>query len=396
MSDLDWRGGRVFGLVYHAGDDVLRVAQDAYQRWAAENALNVDAFPTLRTMQREILETVAPWLGAPPGAAGYLTSGGTESILMAVKSARDQHAAERGIRAPNVVLPASAHAAFGKACHYFGLEARRVPVRGDWRADVPAMEAACDERTVLVVASAPTYPQGVIDDVPAVAALARRIGANCHVDACMGGVTLPALARLGETVAPWDMRIPGVTSVSVDLHKYGYTAKGASVIMYATKELRRWQAYVTDDWLGGLYGSSGMLGTKSGGPIAAAWAVLRHLGDAGYDRLARVARDATLRLAREIEAIPGLVVRASPEATLLAWGAADESALDVYVVADELHRRGWYVDRQAPPPSLHCTVNAVHEGRIEEFAAVLRDAVSLVAARGAAKPGAAGAYGTVE
>ena len=391
-GDVAWREGRAFSLAYLADEETTALAAEASRRFAGENALNTDAFPSLRRMQADVVGIVLGWLGAPEGAAGVFTSGGTESILLAVKAARDQFAAQRGTARPNVVLPASAHAAFSKACHYFGVEARRVPVRDDWRADVAAMEAACDADTVLLVASAPQYPQGVVDDVPAIAALASRIGANCHVDACMGGVTLPYLMRLGEPVPPWNFAVPGVTSMSVDLHKFGYASKGASVIAYRTKELRAWQMYVTDDWLGGLYGSSGLLGTKSGGPIAAAWAVLQHLGDDGYLRVTAAARRATLAIADGIAATPGLVLRAQPETTLLALGATDPEALDVYGVADELKRRGWYVDRQGPPPSLHLTVNAVHEDKVDGFLADLRVAVAKVGT----SRGEAGAYGTME
>jgi sphinganine-1-phosphate aldolase len=389
-NDVAWREGRAFSLAYVADDDTMGLAAEAYRRFSGENALNTDAFPSLRRMQNDVVGIVSGWLGSPEGAAGVFTSGGTESLLLAVKAARDQFAAQRGTALPNVVLPASAHAAFSKACHYFGVEARRVPVRDDWRADPDAMRAACDENTVLVVASAPQYPQGVIDDVPAIAALARDLGANCHVDACMGGVTLPYLARLGESVPPWNFEVPGVTSVSVDLHKFGYASKGAGVVVYRTKELRGWQHYVTDDWLGGLYGSSGLLGTKSGGPIAAAWAVLHHLGDEGYLRLTAAARRATLAIAEAITATPGLVLRAQPETTLLAFGAVDPDALDVFAVADELKRRGWYVDRQVPPPSLHLTVNAVHDGIVSEFRRDIQEAVMAVGS----KRGESGAYST--
>ena len=262
-----------------------------------------------------------------------------------------------------MVLPASAHAAFEKGAAYFGVTSVRVPVRDDWRADPAAMAAAVDADTALVVASAPQYPQGVVDPVEEVAAIAAERGISCHVDACMGGVTLPHLELLGYPVAPWDFRVEGVTSISVDLHKLGYTAKGASVILHRSKDLRRYQTFVTDNWLGGLYGSSGVLGTKSGGAIAAAWAVLHHLGTEGYLRLTAAARGATEQLAAGIAGLDELVLRAEPDTTLLAFGAADPEALDVFAVADALWRRGWYVDRQGPPPSLHCTVNAVHAER---------------------------------
>jgi glutamate/tyrosine decarboxylase-like PLP-dependent enzyme len=392
--DVRWREGRAFTLAYSAGPDVHAVAEDALARFMTENALNTDAFPSLRTIQQDVVAIVAGWLAGGPEAAGFMTTGGTESILLAVEAARQRGLVERDIRRPNVVLPTSAHAAFEKAAHYFGLENRRITVRDDWRADVDAMAAAIDSDTVLVVGSAPQYPQGVIDPITDIAALAAERDINCHVDACMGGVTLPYLARLGYPVPPFDFSVPGVTSMSVDLHKFGYTAKGASVIVHRTKALRRHQVFVTENWLGGTYGSSGLLGTKSGAPMAAAWAVLHHLGDDGYLRVAATARAATEELAAGIRGHPALVLRAEPDAMLLAFGAADPSQLDVFALADALWRRGWYVDRQGPPPSLHCTVNAIHAGRIPEFLADLDTSVAEVASAHAT--GDRGAYGTVE
>ena len=393
-NDVRWRDGRAFTLAYCAGEDVVSVAEEAYRRFSSENALNTDAFPSLRRIQADVVAIVADWLQAGDEGAGFMTTGGTESLLMAVKGARERGRRERGIATPNVVLPTSAHAAFEKGCYYFGVESRRVPVGPDWRADVDAMAAAIDENTVLVVGSAPQYPQGVIDPIPAIAALAAERDINCHVDACMGGVTLTYLRRLGHDIPPWNFEVPGVTSISVDLHKYGYTAKGASVIVHRTKRLRGYQTFVTDNWLGGVYGSSGVLGTKSGGAMAAAWAVMHYLGDEGYLRLTAAARAACEQLADAVRATPELRVVAEPDATLLSFVAADPDRLDVFAVADELWRRGWYVDRQGPPPSLHCTVNAVHEGKIDSFVADLHAAIATVTAAG--DHGDQGAYGTVE
>ncbi len=393
-DDVHWRDGRAFTLVYYGGEDVLALAEEAYRRYSSENALNTDAFPSLRQLQSEVVAIVGDWLQAGEDGAGFMTSGGTESILMAVKAARERGRTELGITQPNVVLPRSAHAAFEKGCDYFGLESRRVAVGADWRADVGAMGDAIDANTVLLVGSAPQYPQGVIDPIAEIAALASQHNINCHVDACMGGVTLTYMARLGETVPPWNFAVHGVTSISVDLHKYGYTAKGASVIVHRNKQLRSYQTYVTDNWLGGMYGSSGVLGTKGGGSMSAAWAVMHYLGDEGYKRVTAAARTACLQLAAAVRATPQLVIRADPQATLLAFGAADETELDVFALADALWRRGWYVDRQGPPPSLHCTVSVVHEGKIEAFVNDLQ--ASLVEVLQARHHGAQGAYGTVE
>ena len=392
--DVRWREGRAFSLAYHAGAEALAVAEEAYRRFSGENALSTDAFPSLKQIQAEVVAMAGVWLGATPSSAGFMTSGGTESILMAVKAARDRLLAERQIRQPNMVMPTSAHAAFAKAGAYFGVEVRRVVVGSDWRADVAAMQSQVDKNTVLIVGSAPQYPQGVVDDIVGIAKIASDAQINCHVDACMGGVTLAYLQRLGENIAPWNLQVPGVSSISVDLHKFGYTSKGASVIMYASKHLRSFQGFVTDDWLGGVYGSSGVLGTKSGGSMASAWAVMHFLGDDGYLRLTRQAREATLQLATVIRNTPELVLRAEPESMLLCFGAQDPSALNVFAVADELSKRGWYVDRQTPPDSLHCTVNAIHHDKIDWFARDMHESVSI--ALDQKTSGSVGTYGTVE
>jgi sphinganine-1-phosphate aldolase len=391
--DVRWREGRAFSLAYHAGPEALAVAEEAYRRFSGENALSTDAFPSLKQIQAEVVAMAGVWLGATPSSAGFMTSGGTESILMAVKAARDRLLAERQIRQPNMVMPTSAHAAFAKAGAYFGVEVRRVAVGSDWRADVAAMQSQVDKNTVLIVGSAPQYPQGVVDDIVGIAKIATDAQINCHVDACMGGVTLAYLQRLGENFAPWNLQVPGVSSISVDLHKFGYTSKGASVIMYASKHLRSFQGFVTDDWLGGVYGSSGVLGTKSGGSMASAWAVMHFLGDDGYLRLTRQAREATLQLATVIRNTPELVLRAEPESTLLCFGAQDQSALNVFAVADELSKRGWYVDRQTPPDSLHCTVNAIHHDKIDWFARDLHESVSI--ALDQKTSGSVGTYGNL-
>lgn len=390
--DVDWKSGRVFSLAYFAGDEILSVAERAYAMFSSANGLNTDAFPSLRRLQSDVVVRVISWLNGDEQAAGFMTSGGTESLLLAVEGARRRARIERGVVSPNMVLPTSAHAALEKAASYFGVESRRIPVRDDWRADVEAMAEAVDDNTVLLVGSAPQYPQGVIDPIADIAAIGLRHEINVHVDACMGGVVLPFLERLGETLPLWDLRVPGVTSVSVDLHKYGYSAKGASVLIHRTKSLRAHHTFVTDNWLGGLYGSSGILGTKSGGPIASAWAVMEYLGDAGYLDLASRSRAACLRLADAISTSPDLELRAQPESTLLSFGARD--GIDIFALADVLAERNWYVDRQGPPPSLHCTVHAGHEATIDAFVDDLTSAVAGIDRTSAA--GRMGSYGTVE
>src|SRR5271157_5561444 len=316
QDDQDWRGGRVFSLVYSAGDDVHELLSDALALYSAENGLNVLAFPSIGVMQHDIVCNTASLLGADDPASGgavegYLTSGGTESLLQAVKTARDV-GRERGMTRPSVVAGESAHAAFTKAADYFDVELIRVPV-----------DDACTDDTIMVVGSAPTYPHGVIDPIGAIASLAAERGILCHVDACMGGFLLPFLVELGRIHEPFDFRVPGVTSMSADVHKYGYASKGVSVILYRTHELARRQLFVTTDWLGGFYASTAMAGTRPAGPVAAAWAAMMHIGHAGYVELTRTAHDAARELRAGIESIDALEVRGDPPATVMAFGARD-------------------------------------------------------------------------
>src|SRR5665213_186956 len=401
-DDRDWRGGRVFSLVYNAGDDVLDLLSRAAARYSAENALNTMAFPSLGWMQHDIVTITAGLLGAdrrPAGtgpARGYLTSGGTESLLQATKTARDWGRAERGVTRPNMVLATSGHAAFEKAAHYFDVESRRVPVSPDGSADVGAMADAMDDDTVLVVGSAPSYPQGVIDPIPDLGALASERGILCHVDACLGGFILPFLGTLGHVTKPWDLSVPGVTSIRADLHKYGYESKRVSVILYADADLARLQPFITANWLGGLYGSPSMAGTRPGGPIAAGWAVLHYLGQGGYLRLAADAHAAAASLRRTIDATPGIAVRGAPDATVMAFGDDGSGAVDTFALGDALTERGgWFFDRQTPPDSLHATVHAGHAAVIDELCADLAAVVADLAGSGSRAADRGTTYGTV-
>jgi sphinganine-1-phosphate aldolase len=383
QGDQDWRGGRVFSLVYSAGDEIHELLQDALSLYSAENGLNVLAFPSIGTMQHDIIRNTATLLGADEPTSGgavegYLTSGGTESLLQAVKTARDVARKERGIQHPQVVAAESAHAAFTKAADYFDVELIRVPVGPDFRVDVDVLADACTDTTIMVVGSAPTYPQGVVDPIADIAALALDRGILCHVDACMGGFLLPFLTRLGRYDEPFDFRIPGVTSISADVHKYGYASKGVSVILYRTHELARHQVFITSDWLGGFYASTAMAGTRPAGPIAAAWAALMHIGLDGYLELTRTAHDAALELRAGIESVDGLEVRGNPLGTVMAFGAQDPAALDIFAVGEKLTAEGWYLDRQNRPDSLHATVHAGSAATVPLLVRDLHHAVTAV------------------
>ena len=388
QRDQDWRGGRVFSLVYSAGDDVHELLSDAQSLFSAENGLNVLAFPSIGVMQHDIVCNTATLLGGDDPAAGgevegYLTSGGTESLLQAVKTARDVGRA-RGVARPGVVAAESAHAAFTKAADYFDVDLVRVPVDDDFRVDAGALADACSDSTIMVVGSAPTYPQGVIDPIGDIAALALDRGILCHVDACMGGFLLPFLRELGRVDEPFDFTVPGVTSISADVHKYGYASKGVSVILYRNHELARHQVFVTTDWLGGLYASTTIAGTRPAGPIAAAWAAIMHIGHRGYLELTRTAHDAARELRAGIQANDALEVRGDPPATVIAFGASDPAALDIFAVGERLAAGGWYLDRQNRPDSLHATVHAGSAATVPTLVADLRRAVRAVGSSRAA------------
>ncbi len=380
QGDADWHGGRVFSLVYSAGDDVHELLAEAMALYSAENGLNVLAFPSIGVMQHDIVCNTATLLGADDPAAGgdvqgYLTSGGTESLLQAVKTARDV-GRSRGVARPAVVAGESAHAAFTKAADWFDVELVRVPVRDNFRVHADDLARACTDDTVMVVGSAPSYPHGVVDPIRDIAAVADERGILCHVDACMGGFLLPFLCELGRFDEPFDFRVPGVTSLSADVHKYGYASKGVSVVLYRTRELARHQLFTTTDWLGGFYASTAMAGTRPAGPIAAAWAAMMHIGHQGYLDLTRAAHDAARELRAGVESVDALAVRGDPPATVLAFGARDPGALDIFAVGERLASAGWYLDRQNRPDSLHATVHAGSAGSVPALVADLRRAVA--------------------
>jgi glutamate/tyrosine decarboxylase-like PLP-dependent enzyme len=390
--DADWRGGKIWSLVYFAGEDVADVLKDAYTAAFYTNGLGPGAFKSLRKFESEVIAMTAGLLGEP-GATGNMTSGGTESILMAVKTARDFARAERGISEPEMVLPVSAHPAFDKSAQYLGVKAVHTPLRDDFRADVDAMRDAITPDTVLVVGSAPNYPFGTIDSIPEIAGLAAERRIPCHVDACLGGFLLPFIEKLGYKVPPWDFRVPDVSSISADLHKYGFSARGASTVMYRDSAYRRHQFFAQTDWPGGLYGSPTMTGSRPGAAIAASWAVLTYLGEDGYTRLAKVIMDTTRRLIDGINAIEGLHLLGQPDMSVFAVGS---DTLDVHTVGDALDAFGWHPDRQQKPPALHFMLTPAHEAIVDTFLADLRESVRKVVAGEQAPGRGAAVYGALD
>ncbi len=389
-GDLDWRGGRAFSLVYNPDDDDLEhLLEEVGKRFLHENALNPFKYPSLLRMEQEVIAMACGLLGAPP-RAGALTSGGTESIFLAVQVARDE-ARARGVAEPTLVTPSTAHPAFAKAAKYLDVAQVPVPVGDDGRADVAATAAAVDERTGLVVGSAPCYPYGLIDPIADLAALAAERGVLFHTDACLGGWLLPWWERLGEPVPPWDFRVPGVTSISADVHKYGYAFKGASIVAYRSRELLERQFFWYDSWPGGLYASGTTAGTRPAAPIVGAWTAINRIGVDGYLRMATTVRDTTRRFAEGIAAIDGVAVTHPPDMSVLELGAdpAADPPVDMGAVGDGMDDRGWHLDRQQG--GLHLMVSPYHARVVDDF---LADLASAVAERVESR-GTAATYGGV-
>lgn len=374
--DLDWKQGRVFSLVYHVNDEIDNLLKEAYTLFFSENGLNPTAFPSIKKFESEVIAMSATLLGGDEHTCGNITSGGTESLLLAIKTARDwarrQHPE---ITQPEVVLPITAHPAFEKAAEYFDVSLVQVPVRADLRADVDAMYRAITHNTILMAASAPSYPHGVVDPIAELSELARSRGLLFHTDACVGGFFLPFARKLGYPIPDFDFSLPGVTSISADLHKFGYAAKGASVILYRDPQVRRRQFFVSINWPGGIYPSPTMTGSRAAGPIAAAWALMNHLGESGYLKITQTVMETAQILQAGIRTIPGLKVLSDPDMSVFAIAS---DSLDVYEVADELELHGWHLDRQHFPRCLHMTVNHVHSQVADEFLADLAAATLLV------------------
>lgn len=376
-EDADWRGGRTWSLIYPAGEDVDEVLIEAANLYLFENALNPFKFPSLRRMESEVVDMTAGLLNAPKGSGGSMTSGGTESILMAVKTARDRARAEKGITKPEMIAPVSAHPAFAKGASYFGVELIQAELGEDLRADASGVAGLVSDNTVLIVGSAPSYPHGVIDPIPGMAEIAAAHKISFHTDACLGGFLLPFYERAGYPVPPFDFRVEGVTSISADVHKYGYSPKGASVIVHRSGDHLSYQSFLYDRWPGGVYGSYAMAGARPALPIATSWAVMNYLGEEGYTRLASVIYETTAKIKKGIEASPELVVWGEPEMSVLAFGS---EKVDIMAVGDVMDERGWHLDRQTRPAALHMMVTPNHAKVADEFLKDLEYAVANHAA----------------
>ena len=384
-DDVDWRQGRTFGYVFVADDEAAAVAERAYTSFLWENALDPTAYPSLLQLETEVVAMAAAHLGGGPDVVGNFTSGGTESVLLAVKTARDWARANRpAITRPRMVVPVTAHACFHKAAQYFDVIADVIPVDPETcRADVDAMRAAITEDTILLVGSAASFAHGSVDPIPAIGRLALERDLLFHVDGCIGGFLLPYFRRLGGEVTDFDFTVPGVTSISMDLHKYAFCAKGASVVLYRDKELRQHQIFSWSGWTGYTIINPTIQSSKSGGPVAAAWAVMNHLGDAGYLEAARRLKEATDRIVEAVDAHPDVRILGRPEMSLLAIAS---ETVDVFRLSDAMKARGWHMQPQFStaglPASIHLTVLPPTVESVEEWSRDLDACVEEVRGQG--------------
>ncbi len=391
--DVPWEEGRVMTSIFLATREGREVAEEAYTLYLWENALDPSAFASLPRIEREVVAMARDHVRGGVDVVGSFTSGGTESCMLAVKTARDWCRTHRPeITRPALVVPATAHPAFHKGCQYFGVEAVVTPVDPiTFRADVGAMEAAVTDQTILLVGSACSFPHGAVDEIGAIGQLALDRELLFHVDGCIGGFLLPFWREMGAGVPEFDFTVPGVSSLSMDFHKYALCAKGASVVLYRDAELRRHQFFCYSNWPGYAVVNATMQSSKSGGPLASAWATLQHFGHDGYLAIARALRDATARAIDAASATDGLRVVGKPEISLFAIGADGADGADVFAVADRMEARGWHMypqlGRFGSPPTLHVTILPWVAERIDAWSNDLREVVAEVRAQPVATGG---------
>jgi len=374
--------GRVSGSLYSGDHEHYRLLSQVFEEFAHVNVLQRDMYPSATKFEAEIIAMALDMLHgstADGDACGVVTSGGSESLITALYTYREQASRERGITKPNVVIPVTAHVALDKGAHWLGIEMRHAPLGNDHLVDVAKMEELIDQNTIAIVGSAANYAHGLIDPITELGQLALKLGIGLHVDGCLGGFLLPWIEANGVVVTPWDFRVPGVTSISADTHKYGYALKGTSTLLYRTKSLRAYQYFTYPDWPGGLYLSPGFAGSRSGGLIASTWASMLLMGKDGYKAAAKDIYEAAQKIVHGIRNnIPEIQVVGDP--TFLVAFTSKE--LDVYLINDELKRRGWRMNALQMPPGLHFCVTRPNTGKdvIENYLVDLKASVEYAKA----------------
>ena len=374
-DDHPWHGANLFKPTYFAGDDIVDVANQAYQMYIAYNALyGTTSFPSLGRYEAEIVDMLLEMLNAPEGAGGNLSTGGTESNVMAVKTARDRAREHRPqVTAPEIVVPHTIHMSIEKAAHMFGIKLVKLTHSLNFRADVGAMARALNDNTIMLVASAPPYAYGVIDPVAEIAALAESHGLWMHVDACIGGFILPFARKLDFSIPDFDFSIPGVMSISADIHKFGYAAKGVSALLFRDSKLDAYRRF-SYEGLTGLYSTPNITGSRSGGAVASAWAVMHYLGEEGYLKSVKSILGIKQRFMDGIRSIEGLEIWGEPQAYHFGFGS---KSFDIFAVGDGMADRGWGIGRGMAPPSILLMINLSHEPIVDDF---IRDLAEVVEA----------------
>ncbi len=379
-EDLPWKTGKVMAYVYATDPEAKELAEAAYIKYFTENGLDPSSFPSLLHLEKQVTGMVAALLGGGSEATGNCTSGGTESVILAVKTARDYARVHRPeITEPEIIIPSTAHPCFHKAGHYLNVKVVSVEVDPQtFRVDAKAMEQAITANTILMVGSAPSYAHGVIDPIEEIAAIAKQHQILCHVDSCVGGMYLPFAKMLGYDIPNFDLSVDGVTSISCDLHKFGYVPKGCSTIIYKNKELRQHQIYTCSNWPGYTIVNPTVLSSKTGGPMAAAWAMFIHYGKEGYKNAVQDCQNATDQLIKAIAAIPELEVLGQPEMSLVAFKSVDEG-ISIFELAEAVNQKGWYLQVQlaspTSPEAIHVTISHFNAPHIPALIEVIKDSL---------------------
>lgn len=386
QHDVAWESGKVLAYVYEPSAETKAVTKAAYSLYLIENGLDPTAFPSLLQLENDLIGTAIELLGGDEETVGSFTSGGTESIMLAVKTARDYFRDKRpDIQVPEMIVGETAHAAFHKAGHYLGVKVIMAPVdRDTFRLDVDAVKALITDNTILLVGSSPSYAHGVIDPIEELAALALERDILCHVDACVGGFYLPFARKAGYDIPPFDFQVPGVTSMSADFHKYGYAAKGASCVLQKNRALRRYQIFTCSSWAGYSIVNPTVLSSKTGGPLAGAWATMQHIGEAGYLQMVRDCQTATAQCLAGLKEIPALAVLGQPDMNMVAIRSTDPR-VSVFAIADYMAERGWHIQVQLAsscgPEALHLSINPNNLPHMEALLQTLKEAIATLQQR---------------
>ncbi|WP_119419527.1 pyridoxal phosphate-dependent decarboxylase family protein [Desertibaculum subflavum] len=391
-GDADWQHGRVPLFYFKADDAVYEIGKAGFFEYFSENALGATrAYPSVKRMETEVIDMALDLFGAPADAQGFMTTGGTESIVTAIQACRDWSRKQRGSaqHRGNIVASETAHPAFNKGAKLMDLEVRRAPVGPDLRMDLAAIEALIDDDTIMLVGSAPNFSYGMIDPIAALGAIAERRAVWLHVDACVGGYLAPFVRMIGRAIPDFDFRVPGVSSLSADLHKFGFCPKPSSTVLYRTADKARFQFFDETVWPNGRFLTPTIVGTRPAGGIAGAWATLQFLGVEGYQRIARELMAFVDAYRAGIGAIPGLKILGAPDLSIVAYGS-DE--FDVFRVAEIMAEKGWLPGLVQRPKGIHRMMSLVHAPVLQEYLDDVRAAVGVVRQSGPATSGIRATY----